>query len=269
MPTLPDKGVHISCWESGLTLLETKTVLGVSKHPDDAELQNLVASKTLPVPSFVYRPIDFGGVTLGIIEIEPRRPGSPFVSTWDKSGVQSVLKYGVTYFRRGSSNSEAGPGDLERINKWMLGPEDSLGDGRNVEPAAEYWDEFFESAHRFEESRLYVLILGSNSDIGPDVLSALGRAPWSVVLDFDTKTDSEGAYRAAKTELESQRAVHLLTFDETVPFYPERATYWIAANGLEGSSFYHLRVGWMARMESEKFPEAQRNCGAFRKSRRR
>ncbi len=235
-----------------------KTVLGVSKHPDDAELQNLVASKTLPVPSFVYRPVDFGGVTLGIIEIEPRRPGSPFVSTWDKASVQSLLKYGVTYFRRGSSNSEAGPGDLERINKWMLGPEDSLGEGRNIEPATEYWDEFFESTHRFEESRLYVLILGSNSDIGPDVLSALGRAPWSVVLDFDTKTDSEGAYRAAKSELESQRAVHLLTFDETVPFYPERATYWIAANGLEGRPSTTLESGgWQEwnRKNSRKLNE--------------
>ena len=224
-----------------------KEVLGVSQHPDDAELQNLVASKTLPVPSFVYRPISFKGVTLGVIEIEPRRPGSSYVSNWEKPGVQSGLKYGVTYFRRGSSNSEAGPGDLERINQWMLGPEDSLGASPRVEVTDHYWDEFFEVVHRFEGSRLYVLILGASTTTGSDVLSALGRIPWSIVFDFDSKTDSEGAFRAAKSDLENLRAVHLLTFDDIVPFYPERATYWIAANGLADRPSTTLEQGgWQA-----------------------
>ena len=211
-----------------------KTILGVVDPPDDADLQTLVASKVVPVPSFLFSPVKYKDVTLGVIEIEPRRPGIPYVSTWNKPDIQSLLKLGITYFRRGSSNSEAGPMDQERINKWMLGPDNIPISKTHSESLIEHWDEFFEATHRFDEGRLYILVLGSCAQIDHHLLSSLGRAPWSLILDFDTKTDSEGAYQATKTDLENRRALHLLTFDESVPFYPGRAAYWIAAKGLEG-----------------------------------
>ena len=222
-----------------------KRILGVAQHPDDANLQNLLASKVSPVPTFLYSPFSYKGVTLGVIEIEPRKPGVPYVSSWDKASVQSTLKYGVTYFRRGSSNSEASPTDQEWINKWMLGPEDVPVYSTHVDPQIEHWDEFFEAAYRFDEGRLYVLILGSCTDIGRDLVSGLGRVPWSMILDFDTKTDTEGALQATKTGLENHRSLHLLTFDDSVPFYPDRAAYWIAAMGLEDRPSTTLeQPGW-------------------------
>ena len=209
-----------------------KQIVGIKDHIDDAELQNLVSSKIAPVPTFLYRPIKYDGLTLGLIEIEPRMPGTPYVSTWEKRDIQTVLKYGVTYFRRGSSNSEAGQADQEVINRWMLGPDDIAADPGYGDHPAEYWDEFFEASYRFDDSRLYVLLIGPSGNVGSEILSGLSRVPWSLVVDFDTATASEGAYLAAKTEIENRRSLHLLTLEDSVPFYPERATYWIAAAGL-------------------------------------
>ncbi len=96
----------------------SKTVIGVTEHPDDADLQSLIESKVDPVPQFQYRSVVYQGKSLGIIEIYLRRGGVPFVTTW---GHGAVLRERFVYFRRGSKNAEARPNDLEEINAWMLG----------------------------------------------------------------------------------------------------------------------------------------------------
>ena len=52
-----------------------KNIIGVDRHHDDADLQQLVAGKTEPCPAFRYVPLEYDGKMLAAIEILPRRGG--------------------------------------------------------------------------------------------------------------------------------------------------------------------------------------------------
>ena len=91
-----------------------KYIQGVLSHPDDANLQTLVKSAVNPTPHFHYRPVSTGAISVGILEIFPKRDG-PYLPT--KS--LPTIKQGMVYFRRGSSNAEADSNDINKISAWM------------------------------------------------------------------------------------------------------------------------------------------------------
>jgi queuine/archaeosine tRNA-ribosyltransferase len=93
----------------------TKQVVGVATHPDDANLQTLIAGKVQPVLSFHYRTATYDGKSLGIVEVFARR-GGPFLPSFDYRG---MVRPNAVYFRRSSSNQEARAEDLRDIVEWM------------------------------------------------------------------------------------------------------------------------------------------------------
>jgi len=93
----------------------TKESIGVTEHPDDANLQELIASRVHPIPRFQYRPVTFSGTNLGILEIYPQK-GGPFIPQFD---FQQIVVKGMPYFRRGSSNAIPSSQELREIIKWM------------------------------------------------------------------------------------------------------------------------------------------------------
>lgn len=106
--------IGVACKPDG-----SKEVIGTNEHPDDANLQTLVGGRVRPIPLFHYRTISYQGKTLGLLEIFPRR-GGPFRPIW---GYKDMLRQGIVYFRRGSSNEEAEAEDLREIAKWMSAPD--------------------------------------------------------------------------------------------------------------------------------------------------
>jgi queuine/archaeosine tRNA-ribosyltransferase len=93
----------------------SKEIVSVSDHPNDADLQELVKGKVEPIPQFSYRPVSYGGNSLGILEINPRKDG-PFMPRLEYPG---VITRGPVYFRRGSSNAIASSAELREIIEWM------------------------------------------------------------------------------------------------------------------------------------------------------
>jgi len=95
----------------------TKEVVGVplSEHPDDANLQEIIRGKVEPIPQFSYRPASYGGNSLGILEINPRK-GGPFMSRLD---YPNVITLGTIYCCRGSSNARAQSAESRDIHEWM------------------------------------------------------------------------------------------------------------------------------------------------------
>ncbi|MGW7092088.1 hypothetical protein [Streptomyces sp. NPDC054874] len=63
-----------------------------------------------------------------------------------------------------------------------------------------------------------------------DTVAALGRIPWSVVLDLDPRSDDDGLQHRAGPVLDAQRAVHLFTHDQPPVDY-SRGTAWMLAVG--------------------------------------
>lgn len=93
----------------------SKEILGISDHPDDADLQELVAGNVNPIPQFSYRPVPYGEKSIGILEIDLQK-GGPFMPLLE---YPNMMMKGPVYFRRGSSNATATSTELRRIIAWM------------------------------------------------------------------------------------------------------------------------------------------------------
>lgn len=81
--------------------------VGVTGHPNDSDLQNIVKDKVQPVPNFIYTSHTFDGKQYGIIRIEP--------CICQARVDFGVVKKGVFYTRKGTQNTEASPADLEAL----------------------------------------------------------------------------------------------------------------------------------------------------------
>jgi len=84
-------------------------VVGISKHIDDASLQQFVNSKLQKPISFSYTTFEFEGKQVGIIHIPVQE--RPF---YIKQKYGKVKPY-VVYLRRGSSTDEAEPDEIARM----------------------------------------------------------------------------------------------------------------------------------------------------------
>lgn len=93
----------------------TKKIVGVTEHPDDASLQQLVASRVEPVPKFHYRPVTHSSTSLGIIEIFLQRERI-FIPKFTYEG---LLSEGTIYCRRGSSNAIISSSELHSLTEWL------------------------------------------------------------------------------------------------------------------------------------------------------
>ena len=87
-------------------------VVGVSDHPDDADLQQLVNGKTNVPVSFAYVPLIIDGLDVGALRIaqEQQRP----VFLRKKFG---AVDANVVYLRRGSSTAIANPDEIARMGE--------------------------------------------------------------------------------------------------------------------------------------------------------
>lgn len=207
-----------------------KEIVGVTEHPDDASLQELVNGWVRPMPKFQYRSALYEGVSLGILEVFPRR-GGPYMPTREYG---SKVRKDVIYFRRGSSNSEARAEEIREIVGWMTTTDEQtakspIPEGTNIAD----WDQFYAACDKFERGRIYALVVGPDSTVSKERKAALARIDWSLVLDFDQETHISGSYSASQSELETARAVHLLTLSNRSPFNLIRGTYWMAVAGLK------------------------------------
>ncbi|MEQ4487951.1 MAG: ATP-binding protein [Dehalococcoides mccartyi] len=108
----------------------SKELLNIVNHIDDANIQSLIGGNVRPIPKVHYRSVSYQGVSLGILEVFPKR-GGPFYPTSDYKG---LLQHNTIYFRRGSSNSEATGPDLPPILHWMNVPEENSYDPKPIFP---------------------------------------------------------------------------------------------------------------------------------------
>lgn len=207
----------------------SKDLLGVSEHPDDSDLQSrLNKAKVTPKPDFVYQPIILDGNKYGVIEIPIQKLG-PFFPTQDIGAIKAHR----LYFRKGTQNEEASISEQANIYRWFHEDEDRQTRGQLQEITEPHlWDNLLTDCHHFDENRIFILILGPNSISDKHLWNYLGRLPISLVFDFDTETNSGGAYSESAPVLQSQRSVHLYTPDQTTAFVPTKSCYWFALRGL-------------------------------------
>jgi len=209
----------------------SKTLVGVTEHPDDADLQKkLNLAKVEPNPTFLYQSITVDDLSYGVIEIPVKKTG-PYLPT----KTYGVLAQYRVYSRRGTENVEAPSHEQRQIYQWFQNQVDKQNDlSSDQSISLPYWHEFAQACNHFDASHLYLLILGPGQSPPKAAWKFLSQLPLSVVLDFDTFTAENGAYKSVEGELQQHRSLHLLTDkDEYTTLVPEKACYWYAARGLQ------------------------------------
>ncbi len=208
--------------------------VGVSIHPDDADLQEILKkAQVQPALKFIYQDIWLDGLSFGFIEI-PLQTDGPFMA----GRRIELVEQQRLYLRRGTQNDDGRPEEYRKIYNWFSRL------AKNQEPLADvpapsqdsngniHWDKFAQECHHFGSGRLYAALVGPGP-ANPD-WRFFGRLPISLVLDFDPDTEAEGAYAHAQENIRNQRSLHLITLGNEYALRPERACYWYSARGLQG-----------------------------------
>ena len=205
-------------------------LVGVQEEVDDANLQGVAASLLEPAPRFVYHPVPYGGVFLGLITI-PADQQSPIVP---KKTKDSGFVKGKIYFRRGSKNDAASIQEQGRIWEWFHD-----GDGRDaspnpyaVEPA---WIRYLNETDRLRPTARHILIADDRCRQDAGDLSGIGDGPWAFVFDFDPLSDEDGLLASMRDTVEQHRALHLrVKSDPHTSRSPDFTTTWFFIRGLKG-----------------------------------
>jgi hypothetical protein len=91
------------------------TVVGVDKHLKDADLQQLVNSKTNTPVAFEYVPITIDNLSVGIVRIRRTQQRPCFLKR-----AFGKLQPNIVYIRRGSSTAEADPAEIARMGTSLI-----------------------------------------------------------------------------------------------------------------------------------------------------
>ena len=198
------------------------SIPGVTDHPDESDLGGIVSGKITPTPRFSYRQVQYGDLEIGLIEIPCDQPG--VVVPRIDSG---VLRGNAVYIRRNTQNIEAGPVDLSNIfrSTSAIPPsEPTLHTGA--------WEQLYRACEAFDHRRIYIAIL--DRELGADARdwSAMTSVHWNMIVDFDTGTDTDGNYAAAKMQFGERQSLHLSALEDS-PNITARSTVWVAATGLD------------------------------------
>lgn len=87
-----------------------RTITGITIHPDDAHLQQLINSKTNRPVQFTYEPLTIDGREIGIITIPPHQHLTYLKHDYGK------LRANTVYVRHGSSTSIATPDEIIQLH---------------------------------------------------------------------------------------------------------------------------------------------------------
>jgi hypothetical protein len=101
----------------------------------------------------------------------------------------------------------------------------------------ENWEKLILACDSFSDKRNYILITGEKTEFNPQKIPTLGLLFWSLVFDFNSKTENSGLFKFLKPRLEKNANIHLLTLNDNVnTISPNNSIFYIASNGLEGRS---------------------------------
>ncbi len=126
--------------------------------------------------------------------------------------------------------------------------------GRVEQVREDLWSSFWSTVSGFAPHAARYVLVAEQLPRAPS-LAALGRIPWSVIVDLDPVSDGDGLRHLAGPVLDAQRAVHIFTEDRPVIDY-DRGTAWLLAVGsvlrrepaLEGRAWVIRRLDTVRRL---------------------
>ena len=227
---------------------KVRSTTGVTDHPDEAMLGGIVSGKVDPTPRFTYRQIVHDGVNLGLIEIPCDQP-VPIMPRTD----YGVLRRGCVYIRRNTQNTEADKTDLARINEWgQIQREPSFAPST---PSGA-WEQLYRTCDGFDPRRVYIAVLDREPSADIRDWTAMAGIHWNIIVDFDTRTDTDGNHAVARGPFVQRYALQLFALDNSVAM-TRRSTVWVAAAGLDSRPTTNPSGNWRDWNRS-KVPQLER-----------
>ena len=206
---------------------------GVTDHPDEAELGRIVQDRVEPAPRFSYRRVPYKRVEMGLFEI-PRNQPVPVMPRNE----YGVLRRRSVYLRRNTQNTEADSEDLDRIYQWRKG-EPSYDPG----PTTGAWEQLYRACDGFDPQRVYIAVLGGETSADTRDWTAMASVHWSIIVDFDTGTDTDGNYAIAKEPFSERQALRISALDDILAV-TARSAVWVAAAGLDSRPTTGPSANW-------------------------
>ena len=195
---------------------------GVIEHPDEAMLGSIVSARVDPTPRFTYRQVPYKGLSIGLIEIPVNQP-VPVLPRND----YGVLRRKSIYIRRNTQNTEADHDDLGRILKG--GQQWTTSD---ITSPTGTWEQLYRACDAFDAGRVYIALIDGEELLDVRDWTAMASIHWNMIVDFDTRSDTDGNHTKARDPLAQRHALQICALDES-PKFTARSTIWIAACGLE------------------------------------
>lgn len=125
----------------------------------------------------------------------------------------------------------------------------------------ELWNELWEHVAGFDATGGKFVLVAEGLGLYPES-RALGKLPWSTIIDLDPTSDTDGLHRYASSLLSSKRALH--AFTSKIPqFDPRRATAWMMAAGWVAKNETFLDIG---EWRWERLPVIRNMCQLVVKS---
>ena len=230
---------------------KVRDITGVTDHPDEAMLGGIVSGKVDPTPRFTYRQIAYDGVNLGLIDIPCNQP-VPIMPRTD----YGVLRRGCVYIRRNTQNTEADKTDLARINEineWGQIQREPSSDSSTPSGA---WEQLYRACDGFDPQRVYIAVLDRETSTEIRDWTAMAGIHWNIIIDFDTRTDTDSNHAVAKGPFGERHALQLSALDDSVTM-TRRSTIWVAAAGLDSRPTTNPSGNWRDWNRS-KVPQLER-----------
>ena len=221
-------------------------VPGVTNHPDESELGRVISGKVWITPRFEYRPVSYGDVEIGVIEIMREQPGVvlPRVD-------YGVLRRNAVYLRRNTQNIEA---DAEDLALLFRPPDEALTPDLDVHRSA--WEQLYRHCDGFDPRQVFIAVIDNETAINSEDWAAMAAITWNLIVDFDTGTDVNGSHAIGHAQFGDRRALHLTALDEQISI-TGRSAVWVAAAGLASRPTTNPTNNWRDWSRS-KAPQLER-----------
>jgi hypothetical protein len=122
--------------------------------------------------------------------------------------------YAMRYRRTFSHNAP----QRQSTSPALATPEDAAQVEQVEQVREELWSSFWATVSGFSPHAARYVLVAEQLPRAPS-LAALGRIPWSVIVDLDPVSDGDGLRHLAGPVLDAQRAVHIFTEDRPVIDY--------------------------------------------------
>ena len=99
------------------------------------------------------------------------------------------LRKGVIYTRRNAQNAEADAHEIQRITDWYRELEQPP---TFNETSQSSWESFYRACDAFDDSRIFVAVLGDDQTFDIDDCEGFAAFGWQLVVDFDQNAEENG-----------------------------------------------------------------------------